>query len=204
MSGIDHEAYLRDRQKDLAERWFNRAMDTYPVDSAKFFKSNKDPFANPVGNTLNRSIGLVCAEVIKKKMNPKALQEALEPIVRIRAVQEFSAADALSFLLDIKPIIREALTKRQGEKGIDRYLALIESNTDTLLLMAFDSYMKCRQKVYSLRINQAKEGVKQLLIKKGLISELPDFSADLRDACASHSPPNSGGKHKPVERGERS
>ncbi len=182
MFGIDHEAYLKERQRDLSERWFNRAMDTYPADSAKFFKSNKDPFTNPVGNTLKRSIGLVCAEVIKKKMDSKALQEALEPIVRIRAVQEFSAAGALSFFLEIKPIIRESLAERRGEKGIDQYLAIIESNTDNLMLMAFDSYMKCRQKVYLLRINQAKESVKQLLIKKGLISELPDFSAEMRNA----------------------
>ena len=160
------------------EKWTASVISTYPADSVKFFKNTKDPFANPVGSTIKRSIDLLFTEIIKNKMDPDAVKEAMEPIIRLRAVQEFTPAKAISFIFTIKHLLRKALDKNRLEKGVEGFLADVESNTDELILIAIDVYGKCREKIYLLRINQAKESLKKLLIKKKIICEIPDITSE--------------------------
>ncbi len=175
---MNPEKYLKDKQQKLVGKWVDAVLYTYPADSVKFFKNTKDSFANPAGNTIKRSIGLLYAQVIRTKMDPKAVAEAMDPIVRLRAVQEFTPADALSFILQIKQFIKKELGENRQDKNIEVYLKVIESNVDKLILIAFDIYTKCREKIYLLRINQAKESVKKLLIKKDLLCEIPDYNPE--------------------------
>jgi hypothetical protein len=177
---MDFEKHLKDNKQNLVNQWFSAVIDTYPKESAKFFKSNTDPFANPVGNTIKRNLDLLFDQVIKPQMDASAAKEALDPVIRIRAVQEFTPARALSFILRIKQITAKQLSSLQKEKGIETYRAAIDANADELLLMAFDIYTACKHQIYSLRINEAKQRVRQLLIKKDLISELPDADTELK------------------------
>jgi len=175
---MDLQQYLTDNRQKLVEKWTASVISTYPADSVKFFKNMKDPFANPVGNTIKRSIDLLFTQVIKNKMDPDVLKEAMEPIVRLRAVQEFSPAKAISFIFNIKHLLRKAFDKHRQDKGVEDFLANVESNTNELILIAMDIYGKCREKIYRLRINQGKESLKKLLIKKGIICEIPDITPE--------------------------
>jgi hypothetical protein len=47
-----------------------------------------------------------------------------------------------------------------------------------MALLAFDLYMRCREKMYEIRANEAKNQVSALLRKKGLLSEAPAWKAD--------------------------
>jgi RsbRD-like negative regulator of sigma factor len=177
---MDPEKHLEDKQQKLVEEWVDAVIGSYPKDSAQFFKNTKDPFANPVGNTVKRSIGLLCNQVIRKKMDMEAVAEGMDPIIRLRAVQEFTAADALSFIFKIKQLVRNELEELPADKQIKAYERDIEGNVDQLILVAFDIYTDCRKKIYLMRINQAKESVKKLLIKKELICEIPDATPELQ------------------------
>jgi hypothetical protein len=179
-SFMELEKHLKENKKNLVKQWFTAVTDTYPRESAGFFQNNADPFANPVGNTIKRNLDLLFDQVIGPKMDLSAAKDALDPIVRIRAVQEFTPGKALSFILRIKQIIAKELSSRRKEKDVELYLAAVESNADELMLMAFDIYTACKQQIYSLRINEAKQRVRQLLIKKDLISELPDTDTELK------------------------
>lgn len=155
-------------------------LETYPPDSVSFFKNTKDPFANPVGNTIKRSIDLLFTEVLKEKMDGPTVQEAMEPIIRLRAVQEFTPSQAMAFVFSLKSILREALNKYRAEKNVIRFLETVAHNTDELMLAAVDIYARCRDKIYTLRINQSKESLKKLLIKKELICEIPETDFGLK------------------------
>lgn len=168
------EKYLSDKQSKLVENWIASVIATYPANSVKFFKDTKDPFANPVGSTIKRSIDLLFTQVIKKKMDPAAVSEAMDPIIRLRAVQEFTPSKAISFVFTIKHILRKELDKQLKDKSVDRFLSDVESNVDEMILIALDIYGKCREKIYLLRINQAKNSLKKLLIKKEIICDIPD------------------------------
>jgi len=177
---MDPKAFLIERQPKLVEKWIAAAISAYPADSASFFIDTKDPFANPVGNTIKRSLLLLFAEVIKETMDPVKVNEAMDPIIRLRAVQEMSPSKAVSFIFAIKHLIRKELDRQPQDKKVELFLSAVESNVDELMLAAIDIYVECRAKVYSLRINQAKESVKKLLIKKELISDIPDINTDLQ------------------------
>lgn len=177
---MEPEIYLRENKQNLVKKWFSAVIDTYPKESAHFFKDNSDPFANPVGNTIKRGLDRLFDEVIKQQMDNAAAVDAMDPIIRIRAVQEFTPAKALSFILSIKQIIAKALSSQRREKSVEIRLSVIESNVDDLLLAAFDIYTDCKRKIYVLRINESKQRVRQLLIKKDLICELPDTDTELK------------------------
>lgn len=177
---MDPVAFLEDKEPKLVEQWIAAVIRTYPAESAKFFIDTKDPFANPVGTTIKRCIPLLFHEVIKEKMDPVKVNEALDPIIRLRAVQEMTPSKAVSFILAIKFLIRSELQHQPRDKTTEALLSVVESNVDALVLAALDIYVCCRDTVYSLRINQAKESVKKLLIKKGLMSDIPDINSELQ------------------------
>lgn len=172
---MDLQQYLTENRKKLVDKWVASVIETYPADSVTFFKNTKDPFANPVGNTIKRSIDLLFAQVVKSEMDPAAVNEAMEPIVRLRAVQEFTPSRALSFVFFIKHLLRKELKKYQEEKTVKAFLADVEANADEIMLAALDIYGKCRETIYQSRINQAKNSLNKLLIKKEIICEIPDI-----------------------------
>ncbi len=177
---MDLQHYLTDNRRKLVEKWVASVIATYPPNSVKFFTDTKDPFANPVGSTVKRSIDLLFSEVIKNKMDPAAVNEAMDPIIRLRAVQEFTPSQAVSFIYTIKHLLRKALEKHRRDEAVERFLDDVASNADELMLVALDIYGKCREKIYTLRINQAKNSLKKLLIKKEIICEIPDINPDSR------------------------
>jgi hypothetical protein len=179
-SFMETEKFLKENKKNLVKQWFAAVIDTYSKESANFFQNNADPFANPVGNTIKRNLDLLFDQVIRPSMDVSAAKDALDPIVRIRAVQEFTPGKALSFILRIKQIIAKELSSCRKEKEVEFCIAAIDSNADELMLMAFDIYTACKHQIYSLRINEAKQRVRQLLIKKDLISELPESDTELK------------------------
>ncbi len=171
---VDPEEFAVKKKQGLSQKWFSIIIDTYPADSKAFFTDNTDPFANPVGNTIKRNIDRLTQEVLLTAMNKDAVKDALEPIIRIRAVQEFSASGALAFILEFKKILRKEIPVLLNIENGRSYIDVVEANIDDTMLAAIDIYAACRHKIYTFRINESKKNVRQLLIKKNLMCELPE------------------------------
>ena len=90
---------LAAKQKQILELWTERTLDSYTTPG--FFKKSRDLFANPVGvqirNTLARLFTL-----LREGAEPEALIQPLDRVVRIRAVQEFTASQAVVPFLELK------------------------------------------------------------------------------------------------------
>lgn len=149
------ESLSRKRSR-IVEKWFDRIIETYPEDTSKFLKREKDPFANPVRSTILQGIEGVYGELLKDAESAEALNDFLDKVIRIRAVQEFSPSQALAFVFSLKEVIREVLGKEIRENHLQDQLLLIEKRIDALALRAFDVYVSCREEVYELRINEVK------------------------------------------------
>ena len=155
-------------------------MASYPKESARFFKDTRDPFANPVGATFKKGLEALFDIVTAERFDAGAAAEVLEPMVRVRTIQELKPSQALGFIPEIKTIVQKDLRKaHQTEKDASALLQRVEGNADKSLLVAFDIYMACKKQVFTLRAKQARESVGKLLIKKKLISELPDIESEL-------------------------
>ena len=137
----------------IVQKWFDRTVNTYPANSQKFIKEQKDPFANPVGSTILQGIEGLYAELLGE-METEKVMNYLDPMIRIQAVQSFSPSEALSFIPFLKAIIREELRRDiQGTRVVEE-LSKFETRIDRITLLAFDHYMNCREKIYEIRLEE--------------------------------------------------
>ena len=169
---------LAQRKTAILKRWFAMVIETYPSDTAKFLKSRKDPFANPVGRTISRGLEALFDELLKG-MDYETITSFLDPIIRIRAVQNFSPSQAIGFIFFLKNVIRESLRKEIAEEQIAKDLLLFELKIDELSLIAFNLYMQCREKIYKLKANEMKDRTFRAFERAGLVSEIPAVEPDL-------------------------
>lgn len=146
---------LSQNRSAIVQKWFDRIVKTYPANSQEFIKGQKDRFANPVGSTILQGIGGLYGELLRE-LETEKVGEYLEPLMRIQAVQGFPPSDALSFIPALKEIIREELKREVQEVRVREELSALETRIDQITLLAFDCYMKCREKIFEIRMRELK------------------------------------------------
>jgi hypothetical protein len=125
----------------VAKEWIERALASYPAEILPFLSGEHDRFRNPAGHVIQESLTTLAHELLGA-MDDRAIAPAIDELVRMRAVQDFSPSAALRFIFDVRPVIAEVC----GEVP-----AQIASRIDELALMAFDRYMACREQIAALR-----------------------------------------------------
>ena len=163
---------LRQQQPSILVAWVDLIMGTYPAETRRFLQKQKDSFANPVGTTISAELERVFTELLEGPREER-LGQPLDKILRIRAVQDFTASQAVSFVLHLKKVIRDQLGEKIREYGLSDELAEMEGKIDDMALLSFDIYMKCREKLYEVKADQAGRQVARLLQKAGLTCEIP-------------------------------
>jgi RsbT co-antagonist protein rsbRD N-terminal domain len=131
----------------IAERCLADAFRTYAGPSMEFLTHEPDPFRNPVGTALREGIPILVSELFGD-MDADTISRALEGIVRIRAVQNFSASQAVGFVFILKTAWRaEMSAASEGEVDLDHRI-------DEIALTAFDLFMRCREQIYEVRLRE--------------------------------------------------
>lgn len=130
-------------------RWLARVLATYPEQTSRFLAREPDRFRNPVGHALREGLPLLFDEV-SGAFDVARIEGVLDEIMHIRAVQDFRASEAVGFIFLLKPILRETLTATGAT------LEALDRRIDRLALLAFDLYMRCREKAAQIRINEAR------------------------------------------------
>jgi hypothetical protein len=139
----------------ILRKWLDLVFDTYPAETARFLKDEKDRFANPVAYTVRCNLELLLDDMINKTRDETVLPH-IEEIVRIRAVQDFSPSQAVAFVGLVKgPIIDEM--KRQAATK-EMYLEWIqfEGVIDGLSAIALNAYSACRDSINQIRVKELK------------------------------------------------
>ena len=162
------------KKSAIIKKWFDQVVDAYPLDTALFLKSQKDRFANPVGQTTLQGLEGIFDLVFEEFDRKKAIS-LIDPIIRIRAIQDFTAARAVQFVFDLKDILHDMLPK-QDELSVLKTMHAIDRRIDMLGLVAFDVYMQCREKLYDLQANEMKSRTYSAFARAGLIKESDEDS----------------------------
>lgn len=142
-------------KKEILTRWIERTLDSYT--SPGFFKKSKDPFANPVGSNIASGLTEVL-ELLLAGAELQAYRQPLDRVVRIRAVQEFTPAQAVAPLLELKWVVKQVLSGAKEAKPLLSQLDNLDCEIDRIALNAFDIYCECREQLYRNRINELKSG----------------------------------------------
>ena len=141
------------KRSRILQKWFDHIRKTYPAETQRFWESKKNCFANPVGSTFLQGIeGLY--DGLLQGVDSSKVRPFLDNIIRIRAVQDFSPSQALSFIFELKEIIRQEFAKEIREKQLIPELLDCESRIDQFVLLALDVYMSCREKIYELKVKE--------------------------------------------------
>ncbi len=173
------ENLLAERKSAIFKKWLDALLESYPPDAQRFFRKEKSRFANPVGQTMANQMSDLYEGLLRGE-DDAALSGCLDGIIRIRAVQDFRPSQAVGFILQLKEILREALDREMVADGIAADLAALEKRIDGTVLLAFDLYEQCRQKIYQLRVDECKRQVSGLLRRANLVCEIPDIDTDPR------------------------
>ena len=170
--GNSLKGLIEKKKKDILQHWFEATLKTYAPDTVKFYKGQQDAFANPVGNTTSEGLPVILDQLLND-FDSDVIKTYLDPIVRIRAVQDFTASQATAFVLKLKEILRQCLSDEMQDASRLKELLAIEDRIDQLCLMAFDVYMSCKEKIYEIAANETRNQTFRAFKRAGLIVE-PD------------------------------
>ena len=92
---------LSDKKSDILERWRELVFDSYVPETARFLKSQKDRFANPIAYQLNRGLTGIL-EVFLLNQETDQVMAQLDEVLRLKALQEAAPSRALAFIFLLK------------------------------------------------------------------------------------------------------
>jgi hypothetical protein len=159
-------AVLQRNREAIVSEWFDRIIQGYPRNAYAFLAKQKDRFRNPVGHAISEALGPIYDQVISE-MDSRALSDALDTIVRIRSVQDFTASQAVGFVFGLKAVIRDALTDEARPGGESEVLAELDARIDRVALLAFDKYTECREQLHNVRANEIRARWERMLARSG-------------------------------------
>ncbi|MDU9050072.1 MAG: RsbRD N-terminal domain-containing protein [Candidatus Electrothrix sp. Rat3] len=147
--------FLQKKEKKILDIWVERTLDSYT--SSDFFKQAKDQFANPVGANIRAGLTKIF-QLILAEAEHQDFAEPLDQVIRIRAVQEFTPAQAIAPILELKWVIRQVFSTDEKGRALLAELAPFDRDVDRITLMSFDMYMNCRDRLHQARIRELKSG----------------------------------------------
>ena len=156
------ESLLIEKKSVILERWYCVILERYPSDTGRFLKKNKDRFDNPVAYEFRKGMEGIY-EALVHGMDRDNISSFLDRIISIRAVQDFPPSGAIAFIFLLKKAIRDTLELEIRKNGISDELTERESRIDGLALLCFDVYMKRREKIYEIKLNEIKNRAGGLL-----------------------------------------
>lgn len=152
---MDLAEAFRCHRKKIVGQWVDYTLSTYT--SSAFFSREKDKFANPIGGTIREALDALFA-LLAKNSDPAEFKTPLDKVMRIRAIQEFAPSQAVSPLHAVKHITRDILAADTERCDLVGSLYDFEFAVDMAVLAAFDIYMECRERLYSVRIEEIRTG----------------------------------------------
>jgi len=168
---------LSEKKSRIIEKWFNAIIDDYPEDSSHFLKKQKDQFLNPIGHTISHNIGGLF-DTILHDAESEQIYPFLDEIIKIHAIQNFSPSKAVSFIFLLKAVVRDELGNDIARHNLSAALRPFEAHIDNLTFLSFDIYMKCRERIFDIRVNEIKTMTFRLLKRANLIAEIEEHESE--------------------------
>ncbi len=148
---------LKEKKEEILDKWFELLAKTYPQETAELmmrkrkslFSTPLQRFESPAEYLFTTGLGKILDEITKEKIDWKEVDKALDDILRLRSLQDFTPSQAISFVFFLKGIVKSY------SENLEEYVKF-EPILDTLACRAFDVYMKCREDLYERRVAEVK------------------------------------------------
>ncbi|MBF0457037.1 MAG: RsbRD N-terminal domain-containing protein [Nitrospirae bacterium] len=151
-----HDILVKE-SSNILNGWYSLILKTYHPDSEVFLAKKNDPFANPIGHNISVSIKGILEELLNNMVQERIVG-LLNDIIRIKAVQDSNPSDAISLLFLLKQTLRDATKGYIEGEQLFRELLAFEDKIDRLTLLSFDIFMKCREDIFNIKVNEIRRG----------------------------------------------
>ena len=165
------ESQLAERKAEMAEKWADLVLRTYPKETQRVWGMQKDRFQNPVGAAIIEAARDLF-DLMLEWTDAEGIARSLDQLIRIRSVQDFSPSQALSFVFLLKKLLRDEYFQPMKAEGRLEELLRFEAKVDNLAMMSFDIYSKSREQIYQMRVDEVKRAQSSLLRKAGMVADV--------------------------------
>ncbi len=162
---------LAEKQEEIVAKWREVAFSSYPAETQRFLRTEKDRFANPIAYQLSRGITKLFAALLADA-EAAEITPCLDEIISVKALQESSPAQALAFIFLLKNIIREQCAQELADPEVAAQCLEWESRVDGVALLGFEVYMKRRERISELKVEEMRRWVGGLMRRAGLDVDL--------------------------------
>jgi hypothetical protein len=169
---------LFSEREALAARWIEIVHGTYPFDTTGFLRTRKDRFANPVGHRTEETARTVVEALLSDRPDEQSLGKAVDELIRVRAVQDFSPETAVGVFFALKDVVRRMVADSGRLAQAAPALLILESRIDAVALMAFGAYARFRETLHLMKVDEFKRLNSQVL----RLAERKAAAADETDA----------------------
>jgi hypothetical protein len=154
--------FLKQKRDAIIGEWFDLIVKSYPADTSRFLKREKDRFNNPVGHTFFSNMNSLYDEILGAA-DDERISVCLDNIIRVRSIQDFSPREAVAFVFQLKNIIRGRLeSERPGDEIVAGFPKL-EQKIDGMALLAFQIYVQCREDLFEIRTRELRRRSDRLM-----------------------------------------
>ncbi len=161
---------IQDKKSQIISLWIQKFTDTYPHESARFFRDGPGQFSNPVGYTFHTCLDKIFDELFLE-FDPEKMRGHVDPVVRIRAVQGFVPSEAVCFVPMLKQSIWEICGRDISGRGLmDGWVEFME-RLEKLTNISFDVYMGCREQIWKQKAEFMNSRTHKLLERANLLDK---------------------------------
>ena len=122
---------LAQKKVSIVNKWTGLILNTYSEETLKFLKSQKNQFSNPVGNIISNNAEMIFDEIVSGGSIEK-INSLLIDIIKIRAVQDFTPSEAVSFVYLLRKVICEELKESLKDKNCREEYSVFEEKIDKI------------------------------------------------------------------------
>lgn len=131
------------QMRDLfVQEWLACTLRTYPSQTGRFLSHERDPFRNPVGQMLRVALSALAGELFGS-FDRTRVTASLGEVVRLRAVQEFTPAEAVEFVTLARHAVR-GLAETESPRLAPGALDVLDARIDDMVVIAADLFEQCR------------------------------------------------------------
>lgn len=163
-------------KSNILDEWYKCMVSSlYNSDETNYIMNEKDSFINPSGFILRAALTDIFEYLFEEKELDK-IDVSLEKFTKLLALKGNDAEQILAplFLLKSKiiTIIESLYSSDKGYNEISKTL----SRFDSIILRVFNFYLKAREKIYEIRVNEVKRLTFSLLRANNLIEKIPEYN----------------------------
>jgi hypothetical protein len=139
------------------EEWLACTIGTYPDQTRRLLREERDSFRNPVGHTLAVSLRGLTEELFGG-FDRARVTAWLDAVVHLRAVQECSSTDAVEFVALARHAAGRVSEKRIPGLGPGA-LDVLGARIDDMVVIAADLLVRCREEIHAIGARAARRRV---------------------------------------------